>query len=105
MRVWSPAFTDSPVIRVGLISGRLSQTSQTLHVVRATPRAFERPQWELLEKRLLAWKSGIASVLDVVAVARKRGGVEAVTSASTSNVPPVSIETPTPAGVAQTAAA
>ncbi|KAF9809857.1 hypothetical protein IEO21_07218 [Rhodonia placenta] len=93
------------VIRVGLISGRLSQTSQTVHVVRATPRAFERPQWELLEKRLLAWKSGIASVLDVVAVARKRGGVEAVTSASTSNVPPVSIETPTPAGVAQTAAA
>ena len=69
------------VIRAGLVSGRLSQKSQTFHVTRATARSFERPQWELLEQRLQAWKTGIASVLDVVAAARRRGGAEAVTNA------------------------
>ncbi|EMD40431.1 hypothetical protein CERSUDRAFT_111031 [Gelatoporia subvermispora B] len=60
------------VIRAGLVSGRLSQTAQTLHVTRATPRSFEREQWELLEKRLQAWKTGLADVLEVVAAARKK---------------------------------
>lgn len=71
------------VIRVGLVSGKLSQTTQTLHISRSTARTFEREQWEALEKRLIAWKSGLASVLEVVATARasssRRGG-------STSNV-------------------
>ncbi|OCH95934.1 PCI-domain-containing protein [Obba rivulosa] len=60
------------VIRAGLISGRLSQIAQTLHVTRATPRFFEREQWELLQKRLQAWKTGLADVLEVVAAARKK---------------------------------
>lgn len=60
------------VIRAGLLSGKLSQTTQTLHVTRSTARTFEREQWEALEKRLVAWKSGLASVLEVVATARKR---------------------------------
>ncbi|EEB92727.1 hypothetical protein MPER_08725, partial [Moniliophthora perniciosa FA553] len=51
------------VIRVGLISGKLSQTKQTLHVTRSTARTFEREQWEALEKRLLAGKSGLNNVL------------------------------------------
>ena len=62
------------VIRAGLVSGKLSQTAQTLHVARATARTFERAQWEALEQRLLAWKAGLASVLDVVAAAQKSGG-------------------------------
>jgi translation initiation factor 3 subunit M len=60
------------VIRAGLLSGKLSQTTQTLHVTRSTARTFEREQWEALEKRLSAWKVGLASVLDVVVTARKR---------------------------------
>ncbi|TFY64704.1 hypothetical protein EVJ58_g2437 [Rhodofomes roseus] len=75
------------VIRAGLVSGRLSQKAQTWHVTRATARSFERSQWELLEQRLHTWKTGIASVLDVVATARRRGGVEAVATATAAEAP------------------
>jgi translation initiation factor 3 subunit M len=61
-----------PVIRAGLLSGKLSQTSQTLHITRCTARTFERQQWEALEKRLVAWKGGLAGVLEVVAAARRQ---------------------------------
>jgi translation initiation factor 3 subunit M len=65
------------------VSGKLSQTTQTLHIARATARTFERTQWEALEQRLLAWKSGLASVLDVVTSAQKTsGGNKAVAAAS-----------------------
>ncbi|KAH8094944.1 PCI-domain-containing protein [Cristinia sonorae] len=63
-------------IRAGLVSGKLSQTTHTFHVVRATARLFEREQWEVLEKRLAAWKTGLASVLEVVASAKKRNGTD-----------------------------
>jgi translation initiation factor 3 subunit M len=62
------------VIRTGLLSGKLSQTSQTVHVTRSVARAFEREQWEALEQRIVAWKTGLAEVLEVVASARKQGG-------------------------------
>ncbi|KAJ6561531.1 PCI domain-containing protein [Mycena vulgaris] len=61
------------VIRAGLLSGKLSQTSQSLHITRSTARTFEREQWEALEKRLVAWKAGLAGVLEVAATARKQG--------------------------------
>ena len=38
---------------------------------------FEREQWEILEKRLVAWKTGLADVLEVVAAAKKRNGEDA----------------------------
>lgn len=59
------------MIRAGLLSGKLSQTSQLLHVTRSTSRAFEREQWEVLEQRLVAWRAGLAAVLDVVASTRQ----------------------------------
>ncbi|KAI0080812.1 PCI-domain-containing protein [Panus rudis PR-1116 ss-1] len=59
-------------IRAGLISGKISQTAHTLHIVRATPRTFEREQWEALEKRLVAWKSGLAGILEVITAAKKK---------------------------------
>lgn len=62
-------------IRAGLVSGKLSQTSQSARVSRATARVFEREQWETLEKRLVAWKTGLAGVLEVVAVARRQGSI------------------------------
>lgn len=58
------------VIRVGLLSGKLSQNTQTLHVIRSAARTFEHDQWQALEKRLVAWKAGLAAVLEVVATAR-----------------------------------
>jgi translation initiation factor 3 subunit M len=64
---------DFAVIRIGLLSGKISQTSQTIHILRATSRIFEREQWEALEKRLLTWKSGLSGVLEVVETARRRG--------------------------------
>ena len=63
-----------PVIRAGLLWAKLSQTTQSLHVTRATARTLEREQWEALEKRLVGWKSGLAGVLEVVANARTQGG-------------------------------
>jgi translation initiation factor 3 subunit M len=58
------------VIRAGLLSGKLSQTTQTLHITRSAARTFEREQWAALEKRLMAWKAGLGGVLEVVATAR-----------------------------------
>lgn len=62
------------VIRSGLLSGKLSQTTQTLHITRSTARSFERDEWAALEKRILAWKTGLAGVLEVVANARRQSG-------------------------------
>ncbi len=53
------------------MSAKLSQTTQSIHIIRSNARTFERQQWEVLEKRLLAWKAGLAGVLDVVATARQ----------------------------------
>lgn len=62
------------VIRAGLVWGKLSQTTQSLHISRATSRTFEQEQWQALEKRLVAWKTGLAGILDVVTAAKKQGG-------------------------------
>ena len=102
-------FVHPSVIRAGLVSGKLSQTAQTLHVNRATARAFEREQWELLEKRLQAWKSGLASVLETVSASRKKGGASGATAtpsdtaAANGAAAPAGIETP--AAAAQAAVA
>lgn len=62
------------VIRAGLVWGKLSQTAQSLHISRATSRTFDRKQWEVLEKRLVAWKSGLAGILEVVSSAKRLAG-------------------------------
>lgn len=75
---------------------------------RATARAFEREQWELLEKRLQAWKVGLAGVLEVVSATRKKSGASAsapaaaasaaavdADTAAGANAAPGGIETPT----------
>jgi len=76
------SFTSSQiirtVIRTGLLSAKLSQTTQSLRIYRSSARTFEREQWEALEKRLVAWKAGLASVLEVVTSAQKRGNSSAV---------------------------
>lgn len=62
------------VIRAGLLWGKMSQTSQRLHITRSTARTFDKDQWQVLEKRLIAWKSGLGAVLEVVANARRMAG-------------------------------
>ncbi|KXN92352.1 Eukaryotic translation initiation factor 3 subunit M [Leucoagaricus sp. SymC.cos] len=62
------------IIRAGLLWGKLSQTSQSLYVVRSSVRTFEKEQWEILEKRILAWKSGLQSILEVVNNAKRMAG-------------------------------
>ncbi|KAF9450675.1 hypothetical protein P691DRAFT_700875 [Macrolepiota fuliginosa MF-IS2] len=62
------------VIRAGLLWGKLSQTTQSLYVVRSSVRTFEKEQWEVLEKRILAWKSGLQGVLEVVNSAKRMAG-------------------------------
>ncbi|KIM58772.1 hypothetical protein SCLCIDRAFT_1218321 [Scleroderma citrinum Foug A] len=73
------------VIRAGLVSGKLSQTTQSLRISRSSARKFEREQWEALEKRLLTWKAGLASVIEVVANAQRRGDPGEVAQAMIQN--------------------
>ncbi|KAG1867291.1 PCI-domain-containing protein [Suillus subalutaceus] len=53
--------------RTGLLSGKLSQTTQSIRIYRSSART-----------RLVAWKAGLASVLEVVTSAQKRGNGSAV---------------------------
>ena len=65
--------TSCLVIRAGLVSGKLSQSSRVFHITRSTSRVFERDQWAALEQRLVAWQTGLAAVLAVVTSAREKG--------------------------------
>ena len=69
------------MIRAGLLSGKLSQTAQTLHIIRASPRGFSTEQWKVLEQRLLDWKEGLSGVRGVLLSARQ--------SATSATVPEV----------------
>jgi len=71
------------VIRAGLLWGKLSQTTQSLYVIRSSVRAFEKEQWEVLEKRILAWKTGLQGVLDVVNNAKRVAGYVPQATATT----------------------
>lgn len=55
------------------MSGKLSQTSQTFHVIRALPRSFGDAEWRALERRLVAWRVGLEGVQGVLAQASKQG--------------------------------
>ncbi|KAK7696295.1 hypothetical protein QCA50_000949 [Cerrena zonata] len=79
-------------IRAGLITAKISQTTRTLNIIRATPRAFEREQWEALEKRLVAWKTGLTGILEVVAATKKKSGGAAEVAAVAAT--PVEAATP-----------
>ncbi|KAG1814117.1 hypothetical protein EV424DRAFT_1514518 [Suillus variegatus] len=52
--------------RSSFFLGKFSQTSHSIHVYRSSARTFEREPWEALEKCLGAWKTGLASVLEVL---------------------------------------
>ena len=82
------------VIRAGLVSGKLSQTTQSLRISRSSARKFEREQWEALEKRLLTWKAGLASVIEVVANAQRRGDPGEVAQAMIQNEQGSQVESP-----------
>ncbi len=75
---YSYSFT---AIRAQLVWGKLSQTSQSFYIARATSRTFEQDQWQALEKRLITWRSGLTNVLDVIANAKKLGTQAAVAPA------------------------
>ena len=66
------------MIRAGLVSGKLSQSSRVFHITRSTSRLFEREQWAALEQRLVAWQTGLAAVLAVVTSAREKGSERSV---------------------------
>ena len=70
--------TPRLVIRAGLVSGKLSQSSRVFHITRSTSRVFERDQWAALEQRLVAWQTGLAAVLAVVASAREKGNERSI---------------------------
>ncbi|KAG1850319.1 hypothetical protein C8R48DRAFT_812116, partial [Suillus tomentosus] len=52
------------------------KTTQYLHI--CLHRTLEREQWEALGTRLVAWKAGLASVLEFVTSAQKRGNGSSV---------------------------
>lgn len=53
-------------MRAGLIGGKLSQPTRTFHITRATHLSFNKDDWASLEKKLIAWKSELLGVLDVL---------------------------------------
>jgi len=63
-------------IRAKVLSGKLSQPTQTFYVTRATTTSHhpfnQKAQWESLEKKLLAWRAGLVGVLDTVVAAREQ---------------------------------
>ncbi len=75
------------MLRTGLVVGKLSQTNKTFHVIRGSARAFERAQWEALESRLVAWKTGLASVRDVISATRKKNAPPPVVAAAAAAEP------------------
>ena len=54
------------VIRAGLVSGKLSQVSQSFRVYRSTYRTFDHAQWASLEQRLTQWQSSIQTLLQTM---------------------------------------
>ena len=74
----SISLTSCLVIRAGLVSGKLSQSSRVFHITRSTSRVFERDQWAALEQRLVAWQTGLAAVLAVVTSAREKGNERSI---------------------------
>lgn len=59
------------VIRAGLVEGKLSQSTQTFFIHRATYRVFGEHQWREVASRLDMWKRSLSSVLRVLAEQRK----------------------------------
>lgn len=59
---------------------------------KSSARKFEREQWEALEKRLLAWKAGLASVIEVVAQAQRTGGNVVEAMQATQNGQGIQVE-------------
>ncbi|KAF8313156.1 uncharacterized protein EI90DRAFT_3144149 [Cantharellus anzutake] len=58
-------------VRSNLLAGKLSQLTQTFCVTRSITRAFQKPDWKLLEEKLSSWRTNLIGVLEVVESARK----------------------------------
>ncbi|KAL7413204.1 hypothetical protein BDY24DRAFT_390880 [Mrakia frigida] len=65
------------VIRLSLLSAKLSQPTRTVRVQRAYIRSFGTVEWKALQARLAAWDENLASVESVVGEARRVGDVAA----------------------------
>ncbi|KAF2149819.1 PCI-domain-containing protein [Myriangium duriaei CBS 260.36] len=64
------------VIRAGLVEGKLSQSSQTFLIHRATYRVFGEHQWREVSARLDMWKRSLEGVLRVLAEQKREYAVE-----------------------------
>ncbi|KAL9713095.1 hypothetical protein Ac2012v2_004336 [Leucoagaricus gongylophorus] len=62
------------IIRTGLLRGKLSQTSQSLYVIQSFIQSFEKEHWEILERRMSAWKVNLQSVIGVINNAKRIAG-------------------------------
>lgn len=56
-------FRDFVAIRASLLTGRLSQPTQSLSITRALPRSFESKHWSTIEQRLQSWRKSLDSIL------------------------------------------
>ncbi|KAK0543037.1 hypothetical protein OC846_001477 [Tilletia horrida] len=93
------------VIRAGLVSGKLSQVNEVFRVYRVsslvplsseTQEVFGKRHWEVLERKLVAWRDSVSRMLDTlgnaarqqqaaVAAAANAGAEQAVQQAQTVN--------------------
>ncbi len=62
------------VIRAGLVEGKLSQSTQTFLIHRATHRLFGEKQWREVASRLDVWRGSLGNVLKVLKEEREKSG-------------------------------
>ena len=64
------------VIRAGLVEGKLSQSTQTFLIHRATYRVFGEAQWREVAARLAMWRGSLEGVLRVLAEQKREAAGE-----------------------------
>ncbi|CAO1634698.1 unnamed protein product [Sympodiomycopsis kandeliae] len=69
------------VIRAGLVSGKLSQVTQTFRVYRSTHRTFGTEQWKILEARLQEWDNTLESIVATLSNPRNQSQVVGIPGA------------------------
>lgn len=53
-------------VTTGKLEAKIDQETEEVVVQRANPRTFQKKDWELMQKKLAAWKNGVGRVLSTI---------------------------------------
>jgi hypothetical protein len=60
------------------VTARLHQPTQSIHLLRSSPRAFTQEHWRTVQERLEAWRGSVDAIIETVDATlgvRREGGV------------------------------